>query len=320
MSIRWPSSASSFYSIRDPFGREIRSLRISVTQRCDLACAHCHKEGQRPATEEMTPAEISRIVGVAAGLGVRKVKLTGGEPLMRPDITDLVRGISPLVREVSLTTNGSRLAQLAAALKRAGLSRVNVSLHSLDHRVNSRLCGRDITSQVMDGISVAVNNGLAPVKVNMVVLKGQNEHEIQRMMEFCSKMGAVLQLIEYECPRESTGKLDFKARYYPLTDVESVLNADAINTTVNELHRRRQYTVPANGGIVSVEVVRPMHNTEFCSNCTRMRVSSDGMLKPCLLDPEGEVDILTPMRAGAPDEVLRELFVSAVSHRRPYWR
>jgi len=306
--------------VADSYGREIRSLRLSVTQRCDLACLHCHGEGQSPSTEEMSPWEISRLVRVAASLGIRKVKLTGGEPLLRDDIVDIVSGISPLVKEVSLTTNGSRLSGSASALKRAGLRRVNVSLHTLNAALYERLCGIDLTAKVINGIEAAVSAGLSPVKINMVVFRDENDSEITRMMDFSAHVGAVLQLIEYAADKESSNGGQFKQRFYSLKPFEDILAAQSVETTLNELHRRRRYRIPANGGSAVVEVVRPMHNTEFCSNCTRMRMSSDGKLKPCLLDKSGEIDILGPLRGGASDDDLRGLFLKAVGNRKPYWR
>jgi cyclic pyranopterin phosphate synthase len=305
--------------MRDPFGREIRSLRLSVTQACDLACAHCHREGQEVSAEEMTLEEIERVVAVSASLGVRKVKITGGEPLMRKDIVDVVSRISPLVREVSMTTNGSRLSEMAAALKVAGLARVNVSLHSLDPRTNERMCGVDMTAHVVAGIKDAVEVGLSPVKVNMVVFRDINHDMIPPMMDFCGRVGAVLQLIEYESDRDSASTSEFAKKHFSLGPFEQGLAAVSTQTTINELHRRHRYLVPANGTNVSVEIVRPMHNTEFCANCTRIRVSSDGKLKPCLLDRRGAVDVLGPMRAGATDDELRVLFAKAIGSRRPYW-
>lgn len=303
----------------DPFGREVRSLRISVTQRCDLACSHCHHEGQTPAVEEMTPEEIERLVLVASSLGVRKVKLTGGEPLLREDIVEIVSRISSAVSEVSMTTNGSRLESLAGGLRRAGLSRINVSLHSLDRGVYERLCGVDIVHSVVRGIERAVEVGLSPVKVNMVVMKDLNEDEIPSMIEFCSRVGAVLQLIEYMSDRAGEAGCAFSERFYSLGPVEEALSDRAVDISMNELHRRRRYRLVENGRDVTVEVVRPMHNTEFCSNCTRMRLSSDGKLKPCLLDKSGTVDILTPLRKGADARTLQQAFLKAVSGRRPYW-
>ena len=314
------SSTQPACPAKDPYGREVRSMRLSVTQRCDFACSYCHREGQSPSTREMSPNEIGRIVAVAASSGVRKVKLTGGEPLLREDITEIVGKVSPQVAELSLTTNGSRLSSLAKGLHEAGLRRVNVSLHSLNRDTFSRLCGADLSQQVRMGVVAAVSSGLNPVKVNMVVLKGENEQEIEQMMEFCSRVGAILQLIEYETTREGARSVQFASLHFPLDQIEDAFSKEALEITENELHRRRRYLMRANGGSVTVEVVRPMHNTEFCSNCTRIRMTSDGLLKPCLLDPSGTVDMLTPMRGGASDEELKALFSKAVANRRPYWR
>lgn len=303
----------------DSFGRPVRSLRLSITQRCDLSCAHCHREGQTESDDEMTVDEISYVVRIATSLGVRKVKLTGGEPLLRNDIAEIVSAISPLVDEVSLTTNGSHLEDLAATLVDAGLRRVNVSLHSLDPSTYSSLCGVDITGKVVRGIEKALSSGLKPVKVNMVVMKGMNVDEIQDMMRFCGGLGAVLQLIELAADRECSAGDGFKERFYSLEEIERLLASKAVGTSTNELHRRRRYVVPIDNALATVEVVRPMHNTEFCSNCTRIRMSSNGRLKPCLLDSSGEVDVLTPMRSGASEEHLKKLFLKAISNRKPYW-
>jgi len=304
----------------DPYGRSVGGLRLSVTQRCDLNCSHCHKEGQRPSAEEMTPEEIGRIARVSASIGIRRVKLTGGEPLMRPDISEIVRLVSGAVSEVSLTTNGQKLAGFVDGLKGAGLARVNISLHSRDREVYRRLCGSTSVGSVVDGVTKAVAAGLNPVKVNMVIFKGVNDDAIDDMIQFCAGTGTILQLIEYEATREGAGTREFQERHFPLADVEKRLAEQAFEVQLNELHRRRRYTIQPDGRKVVVEVVRPMHNTEFCAHCTRLRMTSDGRLKPCLLDPSGEVDVLTPMRAGAADEELRALFLEAVSKRRPYWR
>jgi len=267
----------------------------------------------------MTPTEIEKIIRVASSLGIGKVKITGGEPLLREDIVDIVRRISPLLREVSLTTNGTMLSEFAVPLKSAGLTRVNVSLHTLDQVTYGRLCGPGQLVDVIHGIESAVDAGLNPVKVNMVVFRHENDGEITEMMEFCGKKGAILQLIEYEANRLDSGTEAFSARYYPLKEVEEALAHRALAISVNELHRRRRFLVQANGSRVEVEIVRPMHNTEFCSCCTRLRLTSDGKLKPCLLDAGGEVDVLSAARSGAPDTQLRELFEKAVANRKPYW-
>lgn len=267
----------------------------------------------------MTPEEIERLVRIAASIGVRKVKLTGGEPLLRGDIVEIVSGISPLVAEISLTTNGSHLAGMAQPLRKAGLRRVNVSLHTLDRDRFRKLCGVDLVAEVIGGIEESVRAGLSPVKVNMVVFKGENDGEIQSMIDFCCEVGAILQLIEYEADRDSANGSHFRERFFSLGGIEETLSRQSMDTSVNELHRRRRYKIRANGGFVTVEVVRPMHNTEFCANCTRIRMSSDGRLKPCLLDPNGEVDVLTSLRRGATDQQLKELFLEAIQKRKPYW-
>ncbi len=290
-----------------------------MTQRCNLACDYCHKEGQLPSGKEMAPHEIERLVRIANSLGVRKVKITGGEPLMREDITEIVARLSPFLSEVSLTTNGFRLGDLASDLRAAGLARVNVSLHSLKSEVYRELCGVDLAPTVIRGIEGAVKAGLNPVKVNMVVLKGQNENEIDDMTDFCARTGAILQLIEYEANKEGAQKDHFRKRFYSLKGVEQELEKRATDITHNELHRRKQYKIAANGRAARVEVVRPMHNTEFCANCTRIRLSSDGRIKPCLMDRNGERDVLGPLREGASDSSLREMFLKVVAARRPYW-
>ncbi len=247
------------------------------------------------------------------------MKITGGEPLVRSDVVGIIAAISPLLKEVSLTTNGTRLRPLAEKLRGAGLSRVNVSLHTLDPERYHRMCGPGEVEEVVAGIESAITAGLNPVKVNMVVFRNENESEIGQLMEFCSKKRAVLQLIEYEGTKTDSCNEEFSARYYPLADVESALARQAFSVSVNELHRRRRFLVPSNGSKVEVEVVRPMHNTEFCTNCSRIRLTSDGKLKPCLLDAAGEVDILGPLRNGACDEDLASLVRLAVKNRRPYW-
>jgi len=319
MSIDSSSDAIGQHEMVDPFGRPVRSLRLSVTQKCDLACDHCHHEGQTVSKEEMTPAEIERLVGVAVSLGVRKVKITGVEPLMRDDLTEIVRKVSSLVNEVSLTTNGSDLDRRAMQLRRAGLVRVNVSLHTLRPERYQRLCGSDGLGRVLKGIDAAVRSGLNPVKVNMVVFNGENEDEIEQMIEFCSKANATLQLIEYETNREDSNGHGFTRRFYSLEDIEKNLSSRSVDVSLNELHRRRRYLIPTKDSSVTVEVVRPMHNSEFCSYCTRIRMSSNGLLKPCLLDRSGHVDVLGPLRSGASDRELHKLFMTAVGHRRPYW-
>ena len=304
----------------DRFGRPATNLRISLTQDCNYHCFFCHREGQHfNAKLELTPAEIERLVRIASRLGIRKVKLTGGEPTVRSDILEIVRRIKPYVVDLSMTTNGSRLKELAKPLAEAGLDRVNVSLHSLKPDVYKRITGVDMLETVLEGIGEAVKY-LNPVKLNMTVMKGVNEGEIWDMVDFAAKTGAILQLIELEAPREMTETGFFRKYFYPLKPVERELEKRAVETRERRMHRRKKYFVPTDYGIAEVEVVRAMHNTVFCANCTRLRVTSNGMFKTCLLRKNDFVDFISAMRNGASDAEIVEVFRKVVLMREPYWR
>lgn len=304
----------------DRFGRPVTNLRISLTQECNFRCFFCHGEGQHfNAKLELTPDEIERLVRIASRLGINKVKLTGGEPTVREDILEIVGRIKPYVVDLSMTTNGSRLKELARPLAKAGLDRVNVSLHSLRRDVYKRITGVDMLETVLEGIEEAVKY-LSPVKLNMTVMKGLNEGEIWDMIDFAAKTGTILQLIELEVPREVEGTAFFKKYFYPLQPVERELEKRAVETRERSMHRRKKYFIPTDYGIVEVEVVRAMHNTLFCANCTRLRVTSNGMFKTCLLRNDDLIDFLTAMRNGASDEEIVELLKKAVLMREPYWK
>jgi len=303
--------------LKDPYGRPLESIRISVTQRCNFNCFYCHREGEDPSQgDEMTPEEIRRIVEIAASFGVGKVKLTGGEPLLRSDILDIVSGIHKTrgVKEVSMTTNGVLLSKHAYKLKEAGLARVNVSLDTLTAEKFKRITGVDALKFVILGITKAKEAGLYPVKVNMVLLKGLNENEVSEMIAFARENDVILQIIELESPHESEWYREYHAS---LDSVERLLESMAERITIRKMHHRKKYHLQGGG---EVEVVKPMHNTEFCRNCNRIRVTSNGKLKPCLFRNDNLVDILSPMRRGASEEALRELFLEAVKRREPYFR
>ena len=304
----------------DRFGRPVTNLRISLTQDCNYHCFFCHREGQRfLARNEMTPEEIERLIRIASRLGIRKVKLTGGEPTVRSDILEIVRRIKPHVVDLSMTTNGSRLKELAKPLAKAGLDRVNVSLHSLKPDVYRRITGVDMLDVVLEGIEEAVKY-LSPVKLNMTVMKGVNEGEIWDMVDFAARTGAILQLIELEAPREVEETAFFRNYFYPLKPVERELEKRAVEIRERRMHRRKKYFVPTDYGIAEVEVVRAMHNTIFCANCTRLRVTSNGMFKTCLLRNDDLIDFVTAMRNGASDGEIIEILKKAVLMREPYWK
>jgi len=303
----------------DRFGRPVTNLRISLTNECNLNCFYCHREGQTLNFEDMKPEEIERIVRIASQLGIKKVKLTGGEPTIRKDIVEIVRRIRPYVEDLSMTTNGTTLKLLAEPLKEAGLDRVNISLDTLDREKYKAITGFDVLPQVLEGIDKAVKL-FHPVKLNMVVMKGLNDGEIWDMINYAAQKNAILQLIEIEVPREMEDSWFFKKYFYPLKPLEEKFGEIAVEIKERQMHRRKKYFIPTDYGIAEVEVVRSMHNTIFCANCTRIRLTSTGHLKTCLLRRDDLVDIITPLMSGASDEELIRIFKKAVLMREPYWR
>jgi len=305
--------------LEDSFGRPLTSVRVSVTQRCNLNCLYCHREGIHENTKDrMGPGEIQRLTELFSNYGVRKVKITGGEPLLRKDICEIVEKAAGVdgIKEVSMTTNGTHLARYAADLKDAGLKRVNVSIDTLDPGRYRELTGGGEVEPVIEGIAAAREAGLSPIKLNMVVMKDINLDEIESIAHFASENSSILQLIglmqnEFSDPF-------FKEHYYDLKPLEKELEGRAREVRVRRgMQNRKKYFL--NNG-TEVEVVAPMHNTSFCARCTRMRVTADGKLKPCLMREDNLVDILTPMRNGAPEEELKGLILEAMKRREPYFK
>ncbi len=299
--------------LEDSYGRRVTGLRISITDRCNLSCMYCHNEGadccaRGPVGNEMKPELICGIVREAAKFGVNKIKFSGGEPLFRKDFEEILSCLPPL-KEVSATTNGILLEKRARTLKAAGLDRVNVSLDSLVPEKYERITGASPGSleKVIRGIDSAVEAGLTPVKLNMVLLKGINDDEIDSMMEFIRpyKGMVILQLIELMDidPKLSKYMIDSKA-------LEKSLAERASEVKVRHLHHRRKYIIDG----VEVEFVRPMDNSEFCAYCSRLRITADGKFKPCLLVNDNLVDVMGAKNS----EEIEKLLKLAVSRRKPY--
>jgi cyclic pyranopterin phosphate synthase len=287
----------------DPYGRKVTNLRVSLTQRCNLACMYCHAEGEKAPSREIPSDQIAEILRIAGRLGVRKVKFTGGEPLLRSDVCDIVASV-PSALESSMTTNGILLADIAGDLKRAGLTRVNVSLDTLDPARYVRITGKDHLEDVLAGIDASLEEGLTPVKLNMVLLKGINEDEVDRFLHFVREhRNVILQLIELLEFNDCTLHAD-------LGSVEHELKQHSERISTRRMQHRRKYCVEG----AEVEVVRPLHNTEFCAFCNRLRVTSDGKLKPCLLRADNHLDI--SQKTGAD---LEAAFSEAVRRRAPYF-
>ena len=301
----------------DSCGRPLLNLRISITQRCNFRCDYCHKEGEgcsRGECEEMTVDEIVRIARIAVGLGISRIKLTGGEPLMRKDLCEIVRGIAGIrdLKDLSMTTNGSLLAFEAEKLKTCGLRRLNISLPTLNADIYNKLTDGKLEN-TLAGIKAAVAAGLNPVKLNMVVLNGINVESVPEMMDFARQTGTILQLIELD--PVNVDEAYFSTYHRLLDEYEAMLRQKAVNIVTRKfMHNRRVYQLPG----VTVEVVHPTENREFCAHCTRLRVTSNGMLKTCLMRNDNLIDILTPLRQGASDKELEALFLQANRIREPY--
>ena len=302
--------------IYDNYGRPVLNLRISVTQKCNMHCPYCHREGETDPSTVMSAEEIIHIVKIALSLGISRVKLTGGEPLLRKEILDIVGGIAELrgLRDLSMTTNGTFLEAMAKDLKMKGLNRVNVSLPTLNPETYRNLMGGNLRD-VIKGVRAAVEAELYPVKLNMLMLKNINEKEVEKMIQFAERTLTILQLIELEPLNLSESY--YERHHLDLNEIEQKLKEQALEVRTREdMQNRRVYFLPR----VKVEVIHPIENTEFCARCTRIRVTSDGKLKPCLMRNDNLVDILTPLRDGANDEELTKIFLEAVKRREPYYK
>ena len=289
--------------LTDTFGRQVTNLRVSVTQRCNLQCIYCHAEGERSPEAEIPLEDILEVLRVAALLGIRSVKFTGGEPLIREDILEIVRAV-PKGLESSMTTNAILLEGYARDLKDAGLSRINISLDSLDPACYRDITGHDRLSDVLDGIDAALGAGLTPIKLNMVVLKGINEDEVDSFIRYVrGNRNLILQLIELMEWNTCTSHAE-------INRLEEDLASRSRIILTRRMHHRKKYCVDG----AEVEVVRPRHNTEFCAFCNRLRVTSDGKLKPCLLRSDNLIDI-----RGKRGAELEALFREAVRIREPFF-
>ncbi len=306
-------------SLTDNCGRPLLNLRISITQRCNYRCAYCHREGEvqraNRSEELMSVEEIVHIAKIAISLGIARVKLTGGEPLMRKDLPQIISGFAavPGLRDLSLTTNGLLLGGgIARKLHESGLRRVNISLPSLNPETYHKLTGGKLES-ALEGVKAAIEAEFCPVKLNMVVLKDVNVGDVFDLIEYAGKNGIVLQLIELD-PVNVSGKY-YNEHHRSLEEQEAILKEKAVSVEKRPfMHNRLIYHLPN----ATVEVVKPIENTDFCMHCTRMRITSDGKLKPCLMRNDNLTDILTPIRKGASDEELKGLFVKANLLREPF--
>ncbi len=267
------------------------------------------------SAELMSVEEIVRIAKIAISLGISRVKLTGGEPLMRKDLPEIVSSIATIkgLRDLSLTTNGLLLGGgMAKHLCECGLKRVNISLPSLNPETYNKLTGGKLEA-ALEGVKAANEAGFCPVKLNTVVLKDVNVGDVPDLIDYAGKNNIVLQLIELD--PVNVGDSYYKEHHRSLDEQEAMLKEKAVSIEKRPfMHNRLIYHLPN----ATVEVVKPIENTDFCMHCTRLRVTSDGKLKPCLMRNDNLTDILTPIRQGGSDEELKQIFVRANLLREPY--
>ncbi len=303
--------------LRDQRSRPLHDLRISVMDRCNFRCPYCMPEDKYhehfqflSSHQRLSFEEIYRLAGLFAEMGVEKLRITGGEPLLRPELTDLIGDLAGIegIEDIALTTNGILLAQHAAALKAAGLSRVTVSLDSLDDEVFREMSGgRGSKDKVLAGIDEALQAGLGPIKTNTVVKRGVNDHTALDLLEHFRGTGVIVRFIEYM----DVGTIN----HWQLSDtVPSAELVEQINMLWpiepiepgyhGEVARRYRF-VDGSGEIGFVSSV----SAPFCGSCTRARLSSDGQLFTCLFASAG-TDLKGPMRAGASDDELRDIITA----------
>lgn len=299
----------------DSFGRNVDYLRISITDRCNERCLYCMPEGYKgweQMRDHLTADEILRVVRVAASLGFRKFRLTGGEPLVRSDVVDIARGMHaiPGVEVIGISTNGTRLARLAKPLREAGVRTANVSLDALNGDTYKRITGGDVAS-VIAGIRAAVDAGFERVKLNCVLMRGVNEHEIWPLTLFAAEHDLPLRLIEL-MPLTRTDVLTEK-NFFPIGDAMRLLEAHdeliaAPETRIG--HGPARYFRLKNTGAL-VGFIGAMTNLHFCESCNKMRLTADGKIRPCLGD-HGEIDLRKALRSSRDDEALRTIFTEAL--------
>ncbi|MEY7848174.1 GTP 3',8-cyclase MoaA [Natrarchaeobius sp. A-rgal3] len=312
--------------LTDEFGRDVTGVRVSLTDRCNFDCVYCHNEGlgdtrgpMDPQDDEMETDDVVRFLEVAAEFDVEAVKFTGGEPMLRQDLAEIIER-TPDSMEVSLTTNGTFLPDRAEALVDAGLERVNVSQDALDREQFAAVTQSGAYDRVLEGVDAALSAGLDPVKLNMVVFEHTAGYVPEMVDHVAENDGLQLQLIEYM--PELTGKPEWNVE---IERVHDWLAERAVEVEHREMHDRKRYWIASDGATLEgppaespnvgmVEIVDPVENPTFCANCHRVRVTHEGYLKGCL----NRNDDLKSMGEMSKPEI-REAFREVVANRVPYY-
>ena len=312
--VGFPEKDGRVVDVRDTFGRPLRDLRISVMDRCNFRCPYCmpedkyHKDFQfLSADQRLSFDEIIRVARLFAGLGVHKLRITGGEPLLRANLPDLIAELDAIegIDDIALTTNGILLAQHAAALKAAGLDRVTVSLDSLDPEIFRQMSGgRGSHETVLAGIREAQLAGLAPIKVNAVVKRGINEDSVAGLLDYFRGSDVIVRLIEYM----DVGTINHWQRSETVPAKELVANISErwpLEPAERNYHGEVASRYLYKDGQGEVGFINSV-SEPFCGSCTRARLSSDGKLFTCLFASQG-TDLREPLRAGVTDDDLLEI-------------
>jgi cyclic pyranopterin phosphate synthase len=303
----------------DAFGRVHRSLRLSVTDRCNFRCPYCMPQEHvtfLPRAELLSYEEFEILARVGRRLGIREVRITGGEPLVRRDIPSLVRRLAGIegIDDLSLTTNGYYLEELARPLREAGLRRVNVSLDTLRPERFRALSGVDGLPQVLRGVAAARAAGLAPIKVNAVLMRGINEDEALDLVTWAHSEGVSFRFIELM--PIGGGPIRGSQHLVPGAEVKRRLEEVYRLIPVNdgdEASPARTYRIASGGG--DVGFINPV-TEPFCSRCDRVRITAEGKIRNCLFD-RGELDLRGPLRSGAGPEELESIWRAAVRSKGP---
>jgi len=303
--------------LRDTLNRPVKDLRISVTDRCNFRCTYCMPFDEYEWIEKkeiLSFEEIERLARLFIPLGVDKIRLTGGEPLLRKDLDKLVARLTALtgLRDLCLTTNASHLAEMAAPLKAAGLTRINVSLDTLDAEKFKRMTGRGDLAAVLEGLSVAQRIGLLPIKINAVIERGVNDNEILDLVEFSRQNGFAIRFIEYmdvgNANQWQSGRMVSKKEI-----LEVIQTRYSLRLTGRDQESAPSVDFELTDGSGDIGVIASV-TEPFCFGCTRARLTADGKLVTCLFSNDGH-DLKTLMRSAATDEDLLEVILAIWTRR-----
>ena len=305
-------SSTNSHMYQDPFGRTIDYIRLSVVDRCDLRCFYCIPKGYKDfevPEKWLTFDEIERLISAFASLGLQKVRITGGEPLLRPNLSELAGRLSAIegLDDLSMSTNAVQLAKHADALKLAGIERLNISLDSLNPDTFREISGGKL-QKVLDGIMAAKASGYNPIKINMVVMKGINDHEVGDMLAFCEEHDFILRLIE-TMPMGATGK-EASNHYVSLQDVKASLDEQygLVPTIAKGAGPARYFSTPKG---TQIGFITPI-SQHFCETCNRVRLGVDGTLYLCL-GQEHSYPLKPVLRSGVTDEELKQHLIKALA-------